>query len=204
MFFYLLKMFKVKFFSSRNQRLNDRITTIRGEGTYGPEPKLIGPHNVVEQLHFGSSIGKYCSIAAGIKFLFRGKHNTNWVSTYPFQVMMGLDVPLNDLTLHAPVKIGNDVWIATNVKIMQGVTIGDGAIIAQESLVTKDVPPYAIVGGNPARIIRYRFEPDEIQELLNLQWWNLPKNKIVLIAKYLTSQDVNECIKQIKMVKDNE
>ncbi|RWT08861.1 hypothetical protein DN600_02135 [Aeromonas caviae] len=83
--------------------------------------------------------------------------------------MMNLDVPLNDLPLHSPINIGNDVWIATDVKIMQGVTIGDGAVIAQESLVTKSVPPYAIVGGNPAKIIRYRFSPSEIEQLLELK-----------------------------------
>ena len=118
--------------------------------------------------------------------------------------MMNLDVPLNDLPLHSPINIGNDVWIATDVKIMQGVTIGDGAVIAQESLVTKSVPPYAIVGGNPAKIIRYRFSPSEIEQLLELKWWDLNEGQIKEIAKYLTSRNVKKCIAQIKAAKSHE
>lgn len=204
MLVYLIKKFKKYISEIKNQRRNDTIKTIRGGGTYGPEPKLIGPHYTVKLLHQGSSIGKYCSIAGGVKFLFRGKHNVDWVSTYPFQPMMNLDVPLNDLPLHSPINIGNDVWIATDVKIMQGVTIGDGAVIAQESLVTKSVPPYAIVGGNPAKIIRYRFSPSEIEQLLELKWWDLTEGQIKEIAKYLTSNDIKKCIAQIKAAKSHE
>lgn len=203
MIIYLLKKFKYMLDSFNNQRMNDNICTPKGVGTYGPEPTLIGPHHVVRQLHAGSSIGKYCSIAQGTRFLFKGKHNTDWVSTYPFKTMLNLDVPLNDLPSNAPITIGNDVWIASNVSIMQGVSVGDGAILAQEALITKDVPPYAIVGGNPARIIRYRFAHEDINALLELQWWNLPEHQIVQIAKDLTSKNVKECIEKIKMVKDN-
>ena len=119
----------------------------RGKHSYGPEPKLIG----VPEVAIGSKIGKFCSIAENLQFIVRGAHMINWVTTYPFQALWNMDVPLHDLPPHSPITIGNDVWIAANVKIKQGVTIGDGAILATECFVTKDVPPYALVGGNPAK-----------------------------------------------------
>jgi virginiamycin A acetyltransferase len=166
----------------------------RGKHTYGPEPILIGPPGVVSQLSVGSKIGSFCSIAQGLKFIFRGKHMVNWISTYPFRDMWGMDVPLNRLPSHDPIVIGNDVWIASNVSIMQGVTVGDGAVIAQESFVTKDVPPYAMVGGHPARIIRYRFSEKQISNLLNIVWWNWDDELIKKVVPLLTSENVDEFI----------
>lgn len=87
------------------------IIVPRGKHTYGPEPILLGPPYVVKILSTGSNIGKFCSIAPGLKYYFRGKHNTDWVTTYPFRAMWGIDVPLNALPPTAPIIIGNDVWI---------------------------------------------------------------------------------------------
>ena len=113
-------------------------------------------------------IGKFCSIACGAKFLFTSaNHAMSSLSTYPFPIFF------EEWGLNA-----NDVWIGYEAVILSGVTIGDGAIIGTRAVVTKDVPPYTIVGGVPARPIRKRFSDDVISELLKLQWWNWPENRI--------------------------
>ena len=111
-------------------------------------------------------IGSYCSIANGVHFLLAGEHNTDSVSTYPFKVMLwGED---KEATSKGDIIIGDDVWIAINAIICSGVKIGQGAVIGAGAVVTKDVPPYAIVGGNPAKIIRYRFDEELIKKLLSI------------------------------------
>ena len=166
------------------------IVVPRGKHTYGPEPKIVG----VPKIGKGSKIGKFCSLAGGLEFIFCGKHMVNWVSTYPFQVMWKMKVPLNDLPPHYPILVGNDVWIAANVKILQGVTIGDGAVLATESFVTKDVPPYSMVGGNPVRIIRYRFTESQIKDLLEISWWHWDDKDIRKIVPLLCSNKIDEFI----------
>jgi acetyltransferase-like isoleucine patch superfamily enzyme len=166
----------------------------RGKHTYGPEPKLMG----VPDIAVGSKIGKFCSIADNLQFIIRGAHMINWITTYPFQALWNIDVPLNDLPPHSPIIIGNDVWIAENVKIKQGVTIGDGAVLATECFVTKDVPPYAVVGGNPARIIKYRFTEEQIKDLLEIKWWDWEDEEIRKVVPLLTSKNIDEFIKIAK------
>lgn len=118
-------------------------------------------------------IGKFCSIADNVSIFGGGEHKTDWGTTYPFNVFFS-DFP--DIKEHPASKgkvvIGNDVWLASGCKIMSGVTIGDGAVVAANALVAKDVPPYAIVGGNPAKIIKYRFEADLIKKFLEMKWWD--------------------------------
>lgn len=131
-------------------------------------------------------IGRFCSIAGRIS-VGPGEHPTNWVSGHwafldelPWQEAQAfykrnpgaLDMAKARHLQRPKVVIGNDVWIGEGVFIRQGVTIGDGAVIGAHAVVTKDVPPYAIVGGAPARIIRFRFDPDVIEELLRLEWWH--------------------------------
>jgi len=128
-------------------------------------------------------IGKFCSIAHGAKFLFNGSNHTlKSASTYPFPVMgeaWGLDVPVTEAwDNHGDIVVGNDVWIGFEAVVLAGVTIGDGAIIGARAVVTKDVAPYAIVGGVPAKTIRKRFNDEEILLLERLQWWNWPQDKI--------------------------
>jgi len=166
----------------------------RGKHTYGPEPKIVG----VPEIAIGSKIGKFCSIAENLQFIVRGSHMIDWVTTYPFQAVWGMDVPLHDLPPHTPITIGNDVWIAANVKIKQGVTIGDGAILATECFVTKDVPPYALVGGNPAKIIKYRFTEEQIKDLLEIKWWDWEDEKIKSIVPLLVSNNIDTFIDQSK------
>lgn len=129
-------------------------------------------------------IGKFCSIACGAKFLFTsGNHSMTSISTYTFPIFFeewGLDV--KDITKawdnKGDIVIGNDVWIGYEAVIMSGVTIGDGAIIGTRAVVTKDVPPYTIVGGVPAKPIRKRYSDDEIAQLENPKWWDWPEEKI--------------------------
>nr|WP_319503814.1 CatB-related O-acetyltransferase [Bacteroides graminisolvens] len=128
-------------------------------------------------------IGKFCSIACGTKFLFNGaNHTLKSLSTYPFPVLAGewdLQVPVTDAWDNkGDIVIGNDVWIGFEAVIMAGVTIGDGAIIASRAVVTKDVEPYSIVGGVPAKPIRKRFSEERIAELLEMKWWDWSEQEI--------------------------
>ena len=147
-------------------------------------------------------IGKFCSIACGAKFLFNGANQTlKSLSTYPFPIFyeewshgIWADKSWDN---KGDIKIGNDVWIGYDAIIMAGVTIGDGAIIATRAVVTKDVPPYTIVGGVPAKIIRKRFSDEVIEELLKQKWWDLPNEEILKRIKYIQTGDI-EGLKNIK------
>jgi acetyltransferase-like isoleucine patch superfamily enzyme len=124
-------------------------------------------------------IGKYCSIASNVFIFGGGEHNTELISTFPFKnFFQNFEIDPN-VTTKGPVIIGNDVWIGTNAIILSGISIGDGAVIGAGSVVTKDVPPYTIVAGNPAKIIKYRFTDDQIKKLLKISWWNWPLEKII-------------------------
>ena len=98
-------------------------------------------------------------------------------------------------TSNGPVIIGHDVWISTGVTILSGINIGHGSVIAADALVTKDVPPYSIVGGNPAKLIRYRFSPDEIESILALEWWNWPKEKVEESIDLLSGTNIESLIR---------
>ena len=129
-------------------------------------------------------IGKFCSIACRAKFLFNSaNHTLSSLSTYPFPIFFdewGLEK--SDVAAASDRKgdivIGNDVWIGYEAVILAGVTIGDGAVIGARAVVTKDVPPYAIVGGVPARVIRSRFPEETVKALLRLKWWDWPAERI--------------------------
>lgn len=138
-------------------------------------------------------IGKFCMIASDVKFIMNGaNHLVNAVSTYPFAIfghgwesaMDGKEYPQK-----GDLKIGNDVWIGYNATIMAGVSIGDGAIIGTNAMVVKDVPPYSIVGGNPAKEIKKRFSEAEINHLLKVRWWDWSPAKITSNLGLLTGGD---------------
>jgi virginiamycin A acetyltransferase len=128
-------------------------------------------------------IGKFCSIACGAKFLFNGaNHTLSSLSNYPFPVMAeewDLHIPITEAWDNkGDIVVGNDVWIGFEAVILAGVTIGDGAIIGSRAVVTKDVKPYSIVGGVPAKLIRKRFTDNRIAELLDMKWWDWNEDKI--------------------------
>jgi virginiamycin A acetyltransferase len=175
-----------------------------GDYTYYDDPEDVYnfEKNVLYLFEFMADkliIGKFCQIATGVRFIMNGSnHAMNGFSTYPFKVF---GEAWSDASMHVVSKgdtvIGNDVWIGNSVTIMQGIKIGDGAIIGTNSLVTKDVEPYTIVGGNPARVIRKRFADETIDFLLNLRWWDWPVDKITTHLKAITEGSI-EAIKKIR------
>lgn len=140
------------------------------------------------------TIGSFCSISDRLVVFLGGNHRHDWVTTFPFGTVRTDVFPHPKCQTNfsnGDVVIGNDVWIGSNCSIMSGVTIGDGAVIAANSNVTKSVDPYTIVGGNPAKVIRKRFNEQQIDKLLKLSWWNLPDDIIRTLVPYLLSPDVD-------------
>lgn len=172
---------------------------IVGDYTYYDDPEDIYnfEKNVLYLFEFIQDkliIGKFCQIATGVRFIMNGaNHAMDGFSTYPFKVFgkSWADAPLKVVSKGDTV-IGNDVWIGNNVTIMQGVKIGDGAIIGTNSLVTKDVEPYTIVGGNPASVIRRRFDDVTIEKLLQIKWWDWPVEKITQNIEALTTGNITK------------
>ena len=147
-------------------------------------------------------IGKFCQIAAGVNFIMNGaNHQMNAVTTFPFYIFEGWkqSAPsLNKLPLKGDIVIGNDVWIGQNVTILPGVHIGDGAIIGLNSVVGDDVKPYTIVAGNPAKMIRKRFDYQLIKLLLKLKWWDKSIKEINNLIPILTNDNLTEVKKKLK------
>lgn len=167
-----------------------------GEYTYG--------HNGIHVPYWGErgtygnlTIGRYCSIAGGVTVMLGGNHRTDWVTTYPFGHIHQRVFPCNvegHPSTRGDVQIGNDVWIGQGATIMSGVTIGDGAVIAANSHVVKDVAPYTIAGGNPARPLRQRFRPDQVESLLAIRWWDWPAEKVAANVELLCDPDIDRFI----------
>ena len=143
-------------------------------------------------------VGKFCSIASGVNIYLGGNHRTDWVTTYPFgHINQDKFTDFNGVghpSTKGDVIIGNDVWIASNVTIMSGVTIGDGAAIANNSHVVKNVEPYNLVGGNPAKLIKYRFSQEQIEKLLQIKWWYWDDDKINKFTPLLCNNNIDEFI----------
>lgn len=163
---------------------------IVGDYTYYDDPENVENFlkNVLYHFDFIGDkliIGKFCQIATGVRFIMNGgNHAMNGFSTYPFAAFGNewSQVPL-DSKSRGDTVIGNDVWIGNSVTFMPGVKIGDGAIIGTNSVVTKDIEPYSIVGGNPATLIRKRFDEQTIALLLKIKWWDWDFEKITKYAK---------------------
>jgi len=139
-------------------------------------------------------IGKFCMIASDVQFIMNGaNHLTDAISSYPFAVFgHGWEGAMENKSypMKGNIEIGNDVWLGYRATIMAGVKIGHGAIVGSHAVVTKDVPPYTIVGGNPAKVIRKRFSEEQIAALLALEWWNWPLEKLTRNVALLTGSDV--------------
>ncbi|MBZ6074773.1 CatB-related O-acetyltransferase [Microvirga puerhi] len=180
-------------------RLVDRYGYDVGEFSYG-RPKVRFPESGKKL-----TIGRYCSFADKVEILLGGNHRTDWTTTYPFSALRELwpTAPHTEdyHTSRGDVTIGNDVWLGSGAIILSGITIGHGAVIAAHAVVTKDVPPYAIVGGNPAKVIRYRFDEATIQGLLESAWWELPREKIAVLIPLLQSDRLRELIAAVKVLR---
>ena len=153
-----------------------------------------------------SSVGRFCSVASRCS-IGAFSHPTNWLSTHLFQYRdmtssFGTTIHHGDPLICKEMRypktvIGNDVWIGDNAVVLKGVNIGDGAIIAAGSIVTKDVEPYSIVGGNPARLLKMRFNEQQINALLDLKWWDLSLEELSNIE----FQDIDKSIEMIKVIR---
>jgi chloramphenicol O-acetyltransferase type B len=156
-----------------------------GRGSYGD----------LEVVSFGEpttlSIGNFCSFARGAKVMLGGNHRVDWVTTYPFSA---IDPRFRRFEGHphskGDVTIGNDVWVAREALILSGVTIGDGAVIGARAVVSRDIPPYTIVAGNPAVALRTRFADPVIERLLALRWWDWPDERMAAAMPHLLSDRI--------------
>ena len=171
-----------------------------GDFTYYDDPE--GPARFEENVlyHFDFigdklRIGKFCSIAAGVRFLMNGgNHQVATISSYPFSIFgHGWEGAAPAAwPFKGDTRVGNDVWIGYGATILPGVTIGDGAVIGSLSVVTADVPPYAIVGGNPARVIRSRFDETTVERLLAIRWWDWDIAHITRKVRAIAGTDIDE------------
>lgn len=160
-----------------------------GVGSYGMP--------VVHDWSEGSSltIGSYCSIANNVQILLGGQHRVDWVSTFPFPAYIEEASHIKDFGgTRGDVVIGSNVWLCTDATILSGVTVGHGAVVACSAVVTRDVLPYSIVAGNPATIVRWRFDEPTRRKLLDIAWWNWPEKEIRQVAGLLCSDDTTALI----------
>ncbi len=164
-----------------------------GKYTYG-SPNIHWENNDAKLI-----IGNFCSIACNVNIYLGGNHRTDWVTTYPFGYLHQHIFNNFNGNGHPSTKgdviIGNDVWIGENVTIMSGVTIGDGVVIANNSHVVKNIEPYSLVGGNPAKLIKYRFTSEQIEKLLEIKWWFWDDEKINKFTPLLCNNNIDEFIK---------
>ena len=139
-------------------------------------------------------IGNYSSI--GGNYLLGGQHAIKHVTSFPFRINWRLPGAGEDgnPAVRGDIVIGSDVWVTFGSYILSGVTIGDGAVVATGAVVAKDVPPYAIVGGNPAKVIKYRFTEEQIAALLEIKWWDWPEEEVREAVPYLAHEDVDRFI----------
>jgi acetyltransferase-like isoleucine patch superfamily enzyme len=164
----------------------DGVSVAVGKFTYGVGNIDLAHHRGAPPL----TIGRFCSIAGNVRIFTGAYHRSDWITTYPFGTkhpeVFGDTPPQGFPHSKGGVTIGNDVWIGNSATLMSGITVGDGAVIAANAHVINDVAPYEIVGGNPARHIKYRFSKEIVEELLRLKWWHLDDELIASIQRQLT------------------
>lgn len=160
--------------------------TLSGQVTVARYTSLWGPSIFVSGGGHGVQIGSFCSVAHHVS-VQEQFHNPQRTTTYFVERnLLNQPEPPDAQISKGPVRIGHDVWIGAGAQVLSGVSIGDGAIVAAGAIVTRDVAPYAVVAGNPARLIRYRFGPDRIAQLLDVQWWHWSEDRLRSDAAFLT------------------
>ena len=182
----------------RNTVKNPNVVV--GDYTYydDPEDSENFERNVLYHYPFVGDklvIGKFCALARGAKFIMNGaNHKLTGFSTYPFGIFgQGWEAAIpapGDLPSRGDTVVGNDVWIGYDALVMPGVRIGNGAIVAARAVVVKDVPAYAVVGGNPAKVLKSRFPPETVAALERIAWWNWPVEKVTRHLKAIVSADL--------------
>jgi acetyltransferase-like isoleucine patch superfamily enzyme len=173
-----------------------------GAFTYG-DPRVRFPETGAKL-----RIGRYCSIADAVEIFLGGNHRTDWISTYPFSALRNRwpEAP-RDREAHVTrgdVTIGHDVWLGSGAVVLSGVSIGHGAVIGARAVVTRDVPPYAIVAGNPAKQVRLRFDEETIAHLLEAAWWDLPPRLVGEIIPLLQSARIEEMARRVAELRARE
>lgn len=180
---------------SRRTELSLESDVALGHVDIGSPQLSIGAHTYIRSrshLSLVSSIGRFCSVGSGVVIgQEKHTHPTNWLSSHPFQYT---DAPLKYHAKTEMAVIGHDVWIGSEAMILEGVTVGTGAVIATRALVTEDVPPYAIVVGVPARIVRFRHEPALVERLLASRWWDIEISEL----KRLPLDEPAKCLDQLE------
>jgi acetyltransferase-like isoleucine patch superfamily enzyme len=148
--------------------------------------------------HARITVGSYCSINKDVSIFPGGNHRIDWVTTYPFRIRFKMPGAFVDghPTSKGDVQIGSDVWIGRGAVILSGVTIGDGAVVGAEAVVTKDVEPYSVVGGNPAVHLKYRFSADQRAALLRIRWWDWPHEDVLARVAELCDDDIDGFIER--------
>ncbi len=174
------------------EQFSNPLFTI-GEHTYGRPDIRSYPDNT------RLTIGKFCSISAKVTIILGGNHRIDWASTYPFSAFSHQWPEAENISGHPHTKgdliIGHDVWIGHGATILSGLTIGSGAVIGACSVVSRDVPPYGIVIGNPAQLIRKRFDQELCNGLMELSWWHWPEDKIKKNMELICSDRIQELLK---------
>jgi acetyltransferase-like isoleucine patch superfamily enzyme len=170
------------------RRLTRSGKVIWGEGSAGVPKIRDYPYDDSRLI-----VGNYASIAEGSVIMLGGYHGIDLVTTYPHRILMRLPGAGEDgiPTIRGDTRIGSDAWIGTESVIMSGVTIGDGAVVATGAVVMRDVEPFAVVAGNPARPVRYRFSEEQRESLLEIRWWDWPRDRVIEAVPLLASPDID-------------
>lgn len=182
--------------NERNYTVGNSPVSV-GRFTYGVE------NVTIKQWGEGASlrIGSFCSIASSIEVFLGGNHRTDWITTFPFGHIFCDELGGTDIRGHPATKgdvtIGDDVWIGHGVTILSGVSIGSGAVLAAKAVICKDVAPYEIVGGNPAKLLKKRFDDQIVDLMLTLRWWDLPLEAIRDLAPELSKAPVKQLLLEL-------